>query len=116
MAIDLELGLDTFGDVTSDAGGALLSHAQVIRNVIDYRMSLADAVSAPRIHYQALPDVLKYDSLGFSSETVSALKRMGYSVLPVRSIGAEVTGIMRVHGGYQGFDDPREKGGGATGY
>ena len=29
-----ELGLDTFGDVTQDAGGALLPHAQVIRNVI----------------------------------------------------------------------------------
>ena len=29
-----ELGLDTFGDVTQDDGGALLPHAQVIRNVI----------------------------------------------------------------------------------
>jgi probable LLM family oxidoreductase len=43
MAIDLELGLDTFGDVTSDAGGALLSHAQVIRNVIDEAV-LADSL------------------------------------------------------------------------
>jgi probable LLM family oxidoreductase len=31
----LELGLDTFGDVTSAADGTALSHAQVIRNVID---------------------------------------------------------------------------------
>jgi probable LLM family oxidoreductase len=31
----LELGLDTFGDVTADAGGQLLPHAQVIRNVVD---------------------------------------------------------------------------------
>ncbi len=30
----LELGLDTFGDVTADAAGTLLPHAQVIRNVI----------------------------------------------------------------------------------
>ena len=36
MATDqLELGLDTFGDVTSVADGSPLSHAQVIRNVID---------------------------------------------------------------------------------
>jgi probable LLM family oxidoreductase len=34
MAQHLELGLDTFGDVTSDADGRLLPHAQVIRNVI----------------------------------------------------------------------------------
>ncbi len=31
----LELGLDTFGDVTSDADGELLSDAQTIRNVVD---------------------------------------------------------------------------------
>ncbi len=30
----VELGLDTFGDVTADADGNLLSYAQVIRNVI----------------------------------------------------------------------------------
>ena len=30
----VELGLDTFGDVTADAGGVLLPHAKVIRNVI----------------------------------------------------------------------------------
>ena len=30
----VELGLDTFGDVTADAAGALLPYAQVIRNVI----------------------------------------------------------------------------------
>lgn len=35
MADTLELGLDTFGDVTSGADGALLPHAQVIRNLID---------------------------------------------------------------------------------
>lgn len=31
----LQFGLDTFGDVTKDAAGAPLPHAQVIRNVID---------------------------------------------------------------------------------
>jgi probable LLM family oxidoreductase len=44
MATDqLELGLDTFGDVTSAADGSPLSHAQVIRNVIDEAV-LADAL------------------------------------------------------------------------
>ena len=35
MAQPLELGLDTFGDVTADATGRLLPHAQVIRNVVE---------------------------------------------------------------------------------
>ncbi len=39
----LELGLDTFGDVTRGADGQMLSHAQVIRNVIDEAV-LADQV------------------------------------------------------------------------
>ena len=39
----IQLGLDTFGDVTADADGTLLPHAQVIRNVIAEGM-LADQV------------------------------------------------------------------------
>jgi hypothetical protein len=35
MTTTLEFGLDTFGDVTRDAAGAPLPHAQVIRNVIN---------------------------------------------------------------------------------
>ncbi len=42
MAQHLELGLDTFGDVTSDDDGAPLREAQVIRDVIE-KAVLADA-------------------------------------------------------------------------
>jgi probable LLM family oxidoreductase len=43
MTQRLELGLDTFGDVTYDAAGELLPHAQVIRNVV------AEAVLADQL-------------------------------------------------------------------
>ncbi|HWM48984.1 MAG TPA: LLM class flavin-dependent oxidoreductase [Xanthobacteraceae bacterium] len=43
MPHDLELGLDTFGDVTRGADGKPLAHAQVIRDVIDQAI-LADEV------------------------------------------------------------------------
>ena len=43
MTQPLELGLDTFGDVTSGPDGELLSHAQVVRNVVDEAV-LADSV------------------------------------------------------------------------
>src|SRR4051812_22499282 len=39
----LELGLDTFGDVTQDAQGRALSHPQVLRNVV------AEAVLAEKV-------------------------------------------------------------------
>ena len=35
MAQHLDFGLDTFGDITAGPDGRLLSHAQVIRNVIE---------------------------------------------------------------------------------
>jgi probable LLM family oxidoreductase len=43
MAQHLELGLDTFGDVTTGPDGRLLPHAQVIRNVIEEAV-LADTL------------------------------------------------------------------------
>src|SRR5829696_8636541 len=43
MTTELQLGLDTFGDVTRDAEGRLLPQAQVIRNV------LAEAVLADQL-------------------------------------------------------------------
>jgi probable LLM family oxidoreductase len=41
MTTPLEFGLDTFGDVTNDASGAALPHAQVIRNLVE-EAALAD--------------------------------------------------------------------------
>ena len=35
MTRQIELGLDTFGDITAGPDGRLLSHAQVIRNVVE---------------------------------------------------------------------------------
>jgi hypothetical protein len=43
MALTVELGLDTFGDVTVDPDGRPRSHAQVIRDVVDEAV-LADEV------------------------------------------------------------------------
>jgi probable LLM family oxidoreductase len=44
----LELGLDTFGDITADPDGALLSHARVIRDVVEEAV-LADEVGVDAI-------------------------------------------------------------------
>ena len=43
MTPQLELGLDTFGDVTVDAEGNRLPYAQVIRNVVEQGV-LADSL------------------------------------------------------------------------
>ena len=87
------------------------SVAQVIRNVIDYRMSLSDALSAPRIHDQAQPDSIRYERGGFPQPVLDSLTAMGYGLQPVRYVGASVFAIMRVRGGLEGRWDPRTIGG-----
>lgn len=94
----------------------ITSTAQVILNVIEHRMSLADAMNAPRIHHQALPDTIRFDAGGFDSATVARLSAMGYGLTPQSYIGGSVVAIRRVNGGFEGMDDPRGFGGAAVGY
>ena len=49
----------------------------VISNVIDHRMSLPEAVEAPRMHHQGLPDSLKVESDGFPPATLDSLRARG---------------------------------------
>jgi probable LLM family oxidoreductase len=88
MAQTLELGVDTFGDVTSGANGELLPHAQVIRNVVDEAV-LADelgvdffgvgehhradfAVSAPEVVLAAIAGRTKRIGLGTAVTVLSS--------------------------------------------
>src|ERR1700739_3755037 len=88
MTTAVEFGLDTFGDVTRGADGALLPHAQVIRNVIDQAV-LADelgidfigvgehhradfAISAPEVVLSAIAARTKRIRLGSSVTVLSS--------------------------------------------
>ena len=68
MGEALELGLDTFGDVTVDATGRPLSDAQVIRNLVDQAV-LADQVG---IHFIGVGEHHRNDFAVSSPETVLA--------------------------------------------
>jgi len=68
MATSLEFGLDTFGDVTRNASGAPLPHAQVIRNVVDEAV-LADQLG---IDFIGLGEHHRADFAISSPETVLA--------------------------------------------
>jgi gamma-glutamyltranspeptidase/glutathione hydrolase len=84
--------------------------SQVIINVIDHRMSIADAMSAPRIHHQALPDSLMYERGGLSQATLDSLTKMGHGPMAVNSV-ALANAIMRVKGEFHAVGDPRRPGG-----
>ena len=83
--------------------------ADVILNVIDHRMNIADAMSAPRIHHQSLPDSIRLENGGFDSTTIARLQHMGHATYQLFGI-ASAEAIMRVRGGYEGMPDPRGKG------
>jgi gamma-glutamyltranspeptidase/glutathione hydrolase len=53
--------------------------ANVLMGVADYGMNIQEAVNAPRFHNQWMPDVVNVEKW-FSPDTVSALRKMGYSV------------------------------------
>jgi len=85
--------------------------AQVILDVLDQGMTLADAVAAPRIHHQALPDVIRYERGGLSEAAVAALRDMGHKVEARRGTSGIVAAIQRTAAGWVGVPDPRYDGG-----
>lgn len=84
----------------------------VISNVIDHDMGLPEAVAAPRMHHQALPDRIQLERGGFAAGVIAALRAMGHEVSE-RSAMGDVEAIIRTPRGWQGVSDPRRGGGGA---
>ncbi|WP_310571570.1 gamma-glutamyltransferase [Gemmatimonas sp.] len=102
--------------VVGAAGGPTIitGTTQVILNVIDHHMSLADAMRAPRVHHQALPDSLTYEDGGIRPAVLDSLTKMGYSMRKLRAL-VNINAIMRVKNGWEGVPEPRRSGG-AVGY
>jgi gamma-glutamyltranspeptidase/glutathione hydrolase len=89
----------------------------VITNVIDYEMNIQQALDAPRIHHQWLPDELVGEPFGLSGDTQRALTARGHKLGNLRYLG-EAEGIMieEKTGVRLGATDPRRSDGQAVGY
>jgi gamma-glutamyltranspeptidase / glutathione hydrolase len=76
--------------VLGTPGGAriITTVLEVLVNVIDHGMTLQEAVDAPRIHHQWLPDTVGAEPFALSADTERALTRMGYRVVPLEPWGA----------------------------
>ncbi len=101
--------------VVGAAGGPriITATSQVILNVIDHRMSLADAMRAPRLHHQALPDTLVIETNGLLPGVEDSLRAMGHGIRYIGGI-ANVNAVMRVKNGWVGVSEPRRGGTGGT--
>lgn len=90
---------------------------QVILNVIDDGMNIAEAIEAPRIHHQWLPDRTLMEARGFSPDTVRLYESEGHQTKTVDSIGSAM-GVYRdtANDHYLGAADSRAEDGAAIGY
>ncbi|MDX6182747.1 gamma-glutamyltransferase [Flavobacterium sp. Fl-77] len=53
---------------------------QAILNVYEYKLSIQEAVNAPRFHHQWLPDLITFEPNTFDTKTIDALKAKGYLI------------------------------------
>ena len=104
--------------MTGSPGGSKIISAnmQMVLNVLEFGMNIADAAVAPRIHHQWRPEVLEVES-GISPDTVSRLIDKGHNInFSQRSTGmGSLQTVMWKDGIFYGYSDPRRPGAGAVG-
>jgi gamma-glutamyltranspeptidase/glutathione hydrolase len=61
---------------------------QTILNMVDYGMDAQEAVDAPRLHQQWMPDVLYAEPFALSPDTKALLEQMGYRIQEQKPSGA----------------------------
>lgn len=90
---------------------------QVILNVIDHDMTVAEAIEAPRIHHQWLPEATYLERLGFSPDTIRLFEMMGHEVRYRGSQGRAMGIYIDPDTGLRyGASDSRSFTGGAVGH
>ena len=95
--------------VVGTPGGSTIitSVFQAILNVVDFGMTMQEAVAAPRFHHQWLPDQVDYEPKAISENVRETLRKKGYNLKERKPYG-RVDGILvNPNGTYQGGADPR---------
>jgi len=67
---------------------------QVICNVIDHGMNLQEAIDAPRVHHQWVPDEIRDEPRGLSGDTRRTLEARGHKFAITLENMGDVQGIM----------------------
>ena len=103
--------------VTGTPGGATIITTvfQTISNVLDYGMNVVDAVNAPRVHHQHLPDQIYFEPAGLDPETVAQLQAMGHTLVERTGMSGDAQVIIVDGDLLKAWSDPR-RGGQAIGY
>jgi gamma-glutamyltranspeptidase/glutathione hydrolase len=94
----------------SRGGPTIISSVlQTILHVIDDGWNIQEAVDAPRIHHQWMPDAVKIEPHALSKDVAAALEARGHK-LETRAPMGSITGIgLDAQGRYTGATDPRDE-------
>ncbi|MGY9000889.1 MAG: gamma-glutamyltransferase, partial [Rhodospirillales bacterium] len=81
---------------TGSPGGKTIINTtmQTILNVVDHGMTIAEAIEAPRIHHQWLPDITTFEKRGISADTQAIYESYGHKIRTRNSIGSAM-GVYR---------------------
>ncbi len=103
--------------VAGSPGGSTIptSVLQVLMNVIDYGMSIRQAVDTGRFHHQWLPDYISYEENSLDTVTLMSLQNMGHVLRERNSIG-RVNAIMILPDGKKVGGADRRGNNSASGY
>ena len=97
-------------------GGTIITTVfQLISNVLDHDMDVAQAVNAPRVHHQHLPDQIFYERGGLDPATVRALEALGHVLEERNGTSGDVQMILVEDSVMTAWSD-RRRGGRALGY
>ena len=104
--------------VTGTPGGATIITTvfQTIMNVVDYGMNVVQAVNAPRVHHQHLPDQIFYENAGLTAEVVMALEARGHTVVERSGVSGDVQAIIVMPDGTLQAASDLRRGGTAVGW
>ena len=102
--------------VTGTPGGSriITTTLQVILNVIDHKLNIAEATNAPRIHHQWLPDEIRVET-SLNKDTIHLLEKMGHKV-KIKSAMGSTQSIEITDQGLFGASDSRKSDGAVIGY
>ncbi len=103
--------------VAGSPGGPTIINTvlQMVVNVVDHEMTATQAVAAPRLHHQWMPDELLVEPFGLSPDVVKALEGRGHKVVFRGKPGRpQYQGdghlILRAGDVWHGAADPRHEG------
>jgi len=110
--------------VLGTPGGATIitNVFQQISNVVDFGMGVRQALNAPRLHHQHLPDRIEYEPGSLDPDVVAAVEAMGQTLEErfrpedVYPYIGDVQAIMRLPDGRLAGASDHRRGGAAVGY